>query len=316
MTKFPIHPLGPTTLDKMREVYVGKRQDWRRDHLGASLLGHRCDRYLWLTFRWALNPNHDGRQLRLFERGQREERWVIADLRKAGFEVRDRENRKQIRVRWGHVGGSVDGLIRGLLEAPATEHVLEVKTSNAKQFAHLKQWGVRRAKHEHWVQMQVYMLGLKLDRAFYVAVCKDNDEIHAERVHFDRAVAEAAVERGQKIVNSVAPPERMYKEYPPCVLKSKDGTRWPCQFYELCHGQQLPERNCRTCCFSTPTVSEEGEPKWTCDAKGGRVVSSATQRKGCKAQKTIPPIINADWSDDYKGAMHYSFPDGTTYSEN
>ena len=48
-------------------------QEAPRAHLGASLLGHPCDRYLWLMFRWAVIEKFDGRILRLFQRGQREE---------------------------------------------------------------------------------------------------------------------------------------------------------------------------------------------------------------------------------------------------
>lgn len=316
MTKFDITSLGPTSVSKIHELYERTAGDWRRDHLGASIIGHRCDRYLWLAFRWAGKPKHTGQNLRLFERGKREERWVIADLRKSGFEVRDREGRKQIQVRWGHVGGSVDGIIRGLLEAPATEHVLEVKTFNAKQFAYLLQKGVKNAKREHWIQMQVYMLGLGLDRAFYVAVCKDTDEIHAERVIFDRAAAQAAVDRAQSIVEEESPPAKMDEEQPPCVLTSKDGTRWPCQFFDLCHGKQHPERNCRTCAHSTPIVDDDGDPRWICAAKGGRKLSPRFQRKGCKQQRTIPPIVNAQLSFGPYDTMHYQFADGDTYQEN
>ena len=33
---------------------VEEGQEAPRAHLGASLLGHPCDRYLWLMFRWAV----------------------------------------------------------------------------------------------------------------------------------------------------------------------------------------------------------------------------------------------------------------------
>src|SRR6188472_1125091 len=69
----------------------GSNEDWRRNHLGASIIGHDCDRYLWLSFRWALNPQHEGRLLRLFSRGDREEAWIVQDLRDAGFSVVDRD---------------------------------------------------------------------------------------------------------------------------------------------------------------------------------------------------------------------------------
>lgn len=315
MAKFTLDTLGPTSISKIHESYEERAEDWRRDHLGASIIGHRCDRYLWLSFRWAANPNHDGKQLRLFKRGKVEERWIIDDLRNAGFTVveRDPETKRQLRVRWGHVGGSLDGVITGLLEAPTREHVLEVKTHSLKSFEWLKSNGVKRAKPEHYTQMQVYMLGRSIDRAFYVAVCKDNDELYGERVALDSEFAKAALERAQQIVSAEAPPLKLDKENPPCMLTSKEGKQWPCQFYDLCHGERVPERNCRTCAHSTPKLTD-GMPTFHCALKNkdrGRRLQIA----GCDQHRTIPPIINAQVGAGFQGAMHYTFASGKTHIE-
>ena len=55
-----------------------------RPHLGASEIGHECDRYLWLSFRWAKPADFDGRMLRLFDTGNHQEPRLIADLRAIG----------------------------------------------------------------------------------------------------------------------------------------------------------------------------------------------------------------------------------------
>jgi hypothetical protein len=51
----------------------------------------------------------------------------------------------------------------------------------------LEKKGVKVSKPMHWAQMQVYMLGTKIERALYVAVCKDDDRIYTERVKYDRS---------------------------------------------------------------------------------------------------------------------------------
>lgn len=48
-----------------------------RPHMGCSLLGHPCDRYLWLSFRWASQEQFSGRMLRLFRRGQEQNRLLF-----------------------------------------------------------------------------------------------------------------------------------------------------------------------------------------------------------------------------------------------
>ncbi len=62
-----------------------------RRYLGASVIGHPCDRFLWMHFRGIHRERFDGRMLRLFDRGQREESVFIQELRWIGAEVMDRD---------------------------------------------------------------------------------------------------------------------------------------------------------------------------------------------------------------------------------
>lgn len=63
--------------------------DGHRNHLGASLIGHNCSRYLWYVFRWVFHKEHSGRQQRLFNRGHREEERFVEWLRGVGFKVKE-----------------------------------------------------------------------------------------------------------------------------------------------------------------------------------------------------------------------------------
>jgi hypothetical protein len=304
----------PDVAERIYQTYEDDAGDWRRDHLGASLIGHRCDRYLWLSFRWAADPKYAGKLLKLFERGNQEETWIVRDLRRAGFKIRVLDtDGKQFSVDNGpHLGGSVDGLIVGLSDDPHETHILEVKTSNRKNFDRLKDKGVKSAQPRHAAQMQFYMLGLGIKKALYVAICKDTDEIYAERLNFDEKKAVALRDKGTAIVNASDPPAKMDKDYPPCVLTSKDGTRYPCDFYELCHGKAMPERSCRTCVESTPCTNVDGDSTWICGLLETQLDSEA-QRKGCDLQLSIPPIVNAKVVSllTEEREVTYQFEDGT-----
>lgn len=61
--------------------------DGFRNHLGASLIGHECSRFLWYSFRWCFREKHDGRQQRLFNRGHREEERFVEWLEGIGAKV-------------------------------------------------------------------------------------------------------------------------------------------------------------------------------------------------------------------------------------
>lgn len=58
-----------------------------RRHLGASVIGRDCMRELWYSHRWAVRARHDGRVLRLFDRGHEEEPRFADWLEIVGAEV-------------------------------------------------------------------------------------------------------------------------------------------------------------------------------------------------------------------------------------
>ena len=81
----PMH----TTAALIYQAYESDADDGHRPHLGASLIGHACERHLWLTFRWARAKRWPGRMLRLFETGVLEESRIIANLRRIGVKVHE-----------------------------------------------------------------------------------------------------------------------------------------------------------------------------------------------------------------------------------
>lgn len=267
-----------TLIDNAHE----SRAERPRPHMGASMLGLPCDRWLWLSFRWAVIPKFEGRLLRLFRRGHREEEVIKEDLRLAGIQVRDLED--QDRVDFGaHVSGSIDAIIDGgVPEAPHKPHIGEFKTHSLKSFTKLEASGVQKAKPEHWAQMQVYMHGKDIDRALYVAVCKDNDRLYTERVRYDRKAAEKLVERGQRIA--------LANRMPPPI--STDPTWWECRFcaaHEFCHKTKLTkEVNCRTCAHLTP----QDDSTWHCERYDAEVAYEHQHAgKDCPAHVLHPDLV-------------------------
>ena len=180
-----------------------------------------------------------------------------------------------------HFGGSMDAAVKSLLEAPATWHVAEFKTHNAKSFADLSKKGVQKAKPLHHAQMQAYMGLAGMKRAVYVAVCKDTDELHIERVEFDEKEFERLMERAGQVIFAAEQPPRVSED--PAWFACKF-----CTFRELCHGTAAPEVNCRTCVHSTPEAS--GEARWSCDAHG-RNIEIAEQRVGCPKHLHFPALL-------------------------
>ena len=288
------------TVAAIFKAYEDRADDGNRPHLGASLIGHSCARYLWLTFRWAGVEQFSGRLLRLFDTGQREEARLIEDLRRIGVQVVDRQpDGRQFKVEacGGHFGGSMDAAGVGFPEAPRTWHVIELKTSNTKAFKQLQKDGVRAAKPMHFAQMQIYMHLTEMERAAYLCVSKETDDIYFERIERDDVEAARLMERAAAIVFAAEPPTGL----------SADPAWWECKFcpfHAHCHGTAAPAPTCRSCAHATPLRGGG----WACEEpKRPRPLDTAAQRAGCESHRVIPILLRnwADPIDAQDGAVVY-----------
>ena len=222
MAELPAKPT--TTIDAIWASYEAKQDSGFRDHLGASGIGAECSRAIWYSWRWATRARFTGRLLRLFQTGHLAEERFAIDLRSAGIQVMtvDPDTGKQwlCRDESGHFGGSADGVGVGFPEAPKAWHVTEFKTHSAKSFASLTKDGVEKSKPQHFTQMQIYMHLLGIERAAYLAVNKDTDDLYFERVRYDAEAALRLVAKAHRIIASENPPERI----------SADPTWFQCKF--------------------------------------------------------------------------------------
>lgn len=274
-----------TTANKIDAWHKEAQSQLPRAHLGASIIGNECERALWYSFRWVTRVQHEGRLLRLFRRGHDEENYFVADLRRIGVEVL--ETNPETGKQWqysalgGHFGGSCDGLCINVPEAPKTPHIAEFKTHAEKSFNDLKKKGVQESKPVHYSQMQVYMHLQGFDRALYLAVNKNNDELYSERIKYDEAAANALFAKAERIVKSINPPAGI----------SADPSFYLCRFcdhQETCHGEKTAAMSCRTCVSATPQL--DGEARWSCDLIASDVDYKA-QVKGCERHLFLPELV-------------------------
>ena len=269
------------TIPALIDAWHEQQHGTPRSHLGFSLLGHPCDRWLWLTFRWAVIERHEGRIKRLFRRGQLEELTAASDLREIGVDLRETGRNQRVIHAGCHVQGSPDGIIYvGLPEAKKTVHVWECKTHSKKSFEDLCKHGVRESKWQHYVQMQCSMTRANIDRALYYAVCKDDDCIYTERICVDKDLGWKYIQRGMRLALADRLPEPL----------SIDSSWYQCKLcaaYPFCHEKQpIQEVNCRTCSHATPTK----ESTWTCERWGTEIPGDA-QYDGCRAHVFHPDLV-------------------------
>jgi len=311
MAELPELKLTPT-IDAIYQLYVDEPNDWRRDHLGGSQIGKECERALWYDFRWCTAPNFDGRMLRLFKTGNREEKRILDELARLKLEIYvcDHRNGKQIHYDdfGGHFGLNLDAMARGFKEAPKTWHVVECKTMNTANFARFKKSGVMVSHFKYWAQMQAYMAYSKKDRAFFIAVCKDTDELWEERVYFDPNFAKKLRARAEQAI---------FGEKPSFQISDNDNhpeCKW-CDHKGVCRGKECAEITCRTCFWAKPTR----EGGWACEERPN--MSSSDQRHPCALHLLMPCLVPMETSniDIENGTISYGAVingPGHTASEN
>ena len=300
-------PLGNATVSAIYAAYEAAADTGWRAHLGASLIGTGCNRAIWYSFRWASRARHTGRLLRLFETGHLAEARFIADLRRIGVTVLDLDpatgRQWTLRDAGGHFGGSMDAVALGFPEAPKAWHVCEFKTHNLKSFTTLAAEGVEKSKPLHWAQMQAYMHLAGIDRAFYLAVCKDTDELYQERIHHDAEAGLRILAKAERIVGAARPPARI----------SEDPAWWQCRFcdhHPVCHAEASVERHCRACLHATPVA----DGAWNCE-RHQVPLARRDQEAGCAAHLYIPDLVPGEQIDAGEDWVSYRLRDGTQWRD-
>lgn len=195
----------------------------KRNYIGASRLGEECLRKLGYEFHHA--PKDEGRDfsgriLRVFERGHMGEDAMARRLRLAGFElVTHKPDGTQIGFGTGWsdergcftISGHLDGVItKAPYEAGlATPALWENKVLGDKSWNDTVKKGVKASKPLYYAQMMLYQAYLDLadNPGLFTAENGNTGAIYAEKVPFDAAAAQAASDKGVKVVTANAPEE-------------------------------------------------------------------------------------------------------------
>lgn len=305
MVALPQSTVQPTIAAIDAAVASAEHRDFDHVVRGSSI--GKCERHLWYRYRWALPPEEfSGRMLRLFHTGHAEEARMVAWLELAGATVAavdpDTGEQWEVVALDGHFKGHLDGVVAGLIEAPKTPHLLECKTHNTKSFEQLKKHGVAIAKPEHVDQMQAYMHLKGLTRGYYLAKCKDTDELHSERIEYNAAHALALMAKAERIRDASAPAARI-------GTADSFACRF-CSSHPICHVGTMALRNCRTCLHSTPVANGS----WHCD-RHDRTLYMEDQRAGCPNHLYLPGLVPGAPvdADEEAEQVTYVLPDGRTW---
>lgn len=233
-------------------AYERQKSKPARDYIGASIIGSACDAYLAFSLRGFPDDPPSPRLQRIFNMGHLLEDVVIADLKKAGLSIYDRDPRTGRQFGYQLYGGHVACHMDGQVEFPDEEvGGLELKSMNDNSWTKFKNDGVRLSHPSYYAQMQM-MMGMSGFRKFlFVAINKDNSSYWAEIVHFDLFQWSYYQERIKNIFLNEA--KRVSTD--PLDWRCKD-----CFKRTVCWEEPEQKPSCVRCAHATP--SHDG--KWWC----------------------------------------------------
>lgn len=276
-------PDAPNVVERIKTAidksFEDDREEELRNHLGFSIIGRKCAREVYYSWRWASDVKFAGRILRIFGRGHDTEPKMQSWLEKAGFGIDhiDPATGEQYLASYygGFVGGSCDGLIHTVPDwfTHQTKGLFECKSHNTKSFCNLVNKGVLSAKPEHYIQMQCYMHAFGCEWGLYCALNKNDEDVYFEIVSYQGSVAEAMLEKAKDIVLRTTIPKKI----------SNDPNWFECSFCdhkEVCHLKGMVRKSCRSCEHVRPQIGPDGKGQFYC-TKFGAVPPDEWLKKGC-----------------------------------
>lgn len=269
---------------KMEDAYRGEEKKFRR-HQGASGIGRNCKREVQLQWLWVAAPSFPPRLLRLFNRGHLEEARFLSMLMCIPNVQLWYETPEGGQIKWqdygGHYGSALDGVAVGIPDVPqGAPCYTEFKTASDKKFNSFVKDGCRKTEMTYYVQCQQCMHYMNLPYTLFMVVNKNTDELYAEILTYDNHNAE----KYRKVAGDVI----FATDLLPRVSNKSTyfACRW-CDVKNICHGKEVPEINCRTCCHWG--VRPEGG--YSCARNHPTVHDAVASLSGCDSHVFNPKLL-------------------------
>ncbi len=230
------------TLLAVDAVIEEEQQPYSSKNIGFGEIGKECELELWNKINLNAAEVFDASTLRIFRNGHADEATMAEDLRKVkGIELHThdpaRDNKQyKLDALGGRFTGRLDGVIRGLKQAPATWHTWEHKSTKQEKFNKLKKLidtlGEKNALKEwnfiYYCQAQSNMYHAELDRCYMTVGTPGLREVLGLRTELDRPFAEFLVQKAKRIIEAKEPPPKIGgPDFYVCKM---------CRFYDKCHG--------------------------------------------------------------------------------
>lgn len=234
------------TLEALNVILEKEQRPYVSKNIGFGVIGKECSREIWYKINSTEPEIFDADTLRIFRNGHTDEAQMAEDLRKIdGIELHthdpNRDNKQyKLDALGGRFTGRLDGMIRGLRQAPTSWHVWEHKSANEKKFRELQnaiaKYGVKSAL-ENWdktyfAQAQSNMFHAnkiaKVERHYLTCGTPGLRSVISVRTNLDKTYAAALEDKAERIINATSPPAKISEKSDFFLCRF-------CNFHGICH---------------------------------------------------------------------------------
>lgn len=301
-----IDPTIDPTLEAADRVIADLVKPKPSGALDFSDLGEKCFRRVFYKLRDAEPEADDVASVKRFVDAATSRQIIVSRL-KTVCNVQDKDDgagRFEFTDYANHLTGKINGIVKGLVQAPVTWHVLSVKTSvkwkglkrsvlKHGQKDALQEWDSRQYAH---AIMSMFYSGLK--RHYTIVSDSGGRNWISVRTDANPKFAKFLRNKAEAVIFTDQAPERIGDvNHFMCRVGY-------CPFALTCQHGQLPNRNCKTCLHSTP----ERSGGWSCALGHDLAV--------CGDHRFLPSLIDGDQVDVRDGDVVYLMKNGTEFKDN
>lgn len=227
-----------------------------------SSIGGDCLAREWFAFRWVAREVINERTAQIFAVGNQSESRMVDGYRKAGWTVLDVDPAKagskfpqwNVKALDGHMSAYLDAKASHPIHTHGVLVAHEYKTMKAREWATVSnKQSIRAVKQEYYAQSVIYLMLHDLPWSLMTIENKDTQEKYREVIPRNDVFATSLLAYGETIRTARQRPARVAES--PAYFKCGY-----CTFKDVCHYQQPPMRNCRSCVNAEAV--EKG--KWRC----------------------------------------------------
>lgn len=186
--------------------------DDKRQYIGASSIGNKCDRAIWYGYKGAESSKPPPSLKTTFDIGKRLESLLLDYMDESGLIiVRPTPENNYLFLQDSEVPifqGHCDAIVITKEARPA---IVEIKTANTSSFSSFKSKGLLVWRESYYAQIQAYMGMSGYRRGVLLAIDKNTSELHHEWVDYDDIYYHQLRYKARAIAQCEEPPEKLNK---------------------------------------------------------------------------------------------------------